>query len=100
MYSREIAEIISQDIKYAGGLIEPDEIMRYTPKVRDPVVTSAFGYTYIGSPSPSSGGYTLGAVMKFLDGVSVSLASLGGESHTHIYIYIYKYINIYAFIVD
>jgi gamma-glutamyltranspeptidase len=79
MYSRDIAEVISNDIKSAGGLIEPDEILRYTPKVRDPVVMSAFGYTYIGSPTPSSGGYTLGVVMKFLDGMSVSLASLGGE---------------------
>jgi gamma-glutamyltranspeptidase / glutathione hydrolase / leukotriene-C4 hydrolase len=73
-------ETMAQEIQAAGGIVTAEELRSYAPKVREAIEMDVFGYRFLGSPPPSSGGVIVGAILQFLSNYEEPIASQGGPS--------------------
>ena len=55
----------------AGGMITRDDMARYTPKEREPIVTQYRGSRVFGFPPPSSGGFHNAQMLGMLEAYPV-----------------------------
>ena len=56
----------TKDIRDSGGAVVARDFEAYRPVLRDPLVSSMFGHTLVGSPPPSSGGGAIIGALRFL----------------------------------
>lgn len=77
-YRGGIAGKIVSDMEKNGGLITLDDLSRYQPVIRQPVVGSYRGYEIASMPPPSSGGTHLLQILNILEGYPI--AKLGHNS--------------------
>jgi gamma-glutamyltranspeptidase/glutathione hydrolase len=84
-YRGRTAELIEAEMERGGGLITRADLARYEAKWRDPVSFTYRGHTVISMPPPSSGGATLGEMLKILEGYD--LRSLGYHSAGHVHLF-------------
>ena len=83
MYSGIIAEKIADDIQRAGGIITAEDMARYRPTIRDPVIANVNGFNIVSTPPPSSGGAVIIGVLRFLSGYSDPFASFKASLSQH-----------------
>jgi gamma-glutamyltranspeptidase / glutathione hydrolase len=84
-YAGRTAELIETEMRRGGGLITREDLARYRAIWRDPIVFSYRGHTVISMPPASSGGATLGAMLKQLEGFD--LRGWGWHSPQHIHLW-------------
>lgn len=74
-YRGDTAKMILDDMQRMGGLITPEDLARYQPKIREALHASydADGHKWdvITSPPPSSGGVAIIEAMNMLQGVAL-----------------------------
>lgn len=70
-YRGRIADLIVQEMRLGGGAITLDDLARYQPKWRDPILFRYRDHTVISMPPPSSGGVTLAEILNVLEGYDI-----------------------------
>jgi gamma-glutamyltranspeptidase/glutathione hydrolase len=66
-YEGETADLIVREMQRGGGLITHDDLRRYRPAWREPVVFDYHGHTIVSMPPASSGGLTLALIAGILE---------------------------------
>lgn len=74
-YTGEIANRIVDDIATEHGILTVEDMQKYRPTIRSPVLGSVNGFTIVGVPPPSSGGAALIGAARFLSGYKSPLVS-------------------------
>lgn len=84
-YRGRTAELVEGEMQRGGGLITRDDLAGYDAKWRDPIVFPYRDHRVIAMPPSSSGGATLGALLRILEGYD--LPSLGHHSPEHVHLF-------------
>jgi len=83
-YEGPTADMIVAEMERGGGLITHEDLAGMEAAWRDPVRITYRGHTIISMPPTSSGGATLAATAKILEGFD--LASFGWHSPEHVHL--------------
>lgn len=73
----DLAEILSQEIQSAGGIVTADDIRSYNIRVLPALTTDVMGHTYLGVGGSSSGGAVVAGILKFMTSFGEQLVSQG-----------------------
>jgi gamma-glutamyltranspeptidase/glutathione hydrolase len=84
-YRGRTAELVEAEMRRGGGIMTADDLARYRAVWRDPLRFSYRGHEVISMPPPSSGGVTMAAMLKILEGYD--LRSLGYLSADHVHLF-------------
>ncbi|MBA4156872.1 MAG: gamma-glutamyltransferase [Gemmatimonadetes bacterium] len=84
-YAGRTAELIEAEMRRGGGLISRADLAGYRAAWREPVTFPYRGHTVVAMPPASSGGATLGAMLKILEGYD--LRALGYHSAEHVHLF-------------
>ena len=71
-YKGKVAELLVEQIKSFGGYITPEDLEKYQPVEREPVIGTYRGYKIISMPPPSSGGIALVEMLNILENYNLS----------------------------
>src|SRR5262249_15691098 len=83
-YEGETARLVEKEMLAHGGLITRDDLKRYTPKKRTPVVGNYRGVDVISMPPSSSGGVALVEMLNLLEGYDLGSMGAGSASSIHL----------------
>lgn len=83
-YKGETARLLSSDVLTKGGLLTVEDLARYEPVHREPIVCEFHGHTVISMPPPSSGGLLLCQMLAML--ADYDLKGLGHNSADYIHL--------------
>jgi gamma-glutamyltranspeptidase / glutathione hydrolase len=84
-YRGRTAEMVEAEMRRGGGIITREDLARYEARWREPIVFSYRDHSVIAMPPASSGGATLGAILKVLEGFD--LRALGYHSSEHVHLW-------------
>lgn len=82
-YDGETAELIAREMERGNGLITKEDLKKYEPVLRNPVLGSYRGYEIISAPPPSSGGTILIEILNILEGFPLSRYGAGTPEAVH-----------------
>jgi len=82
-YRGETAQAIADEMRRDGGIITTEDLARYQPVWRNPVISTYRGYTLYTMPPSSSGGITITETLNILEGYD-SLSPFGSARYAHI----------------
>ena len=82
-YSGPTADVIAEEMRRDGGIITKEDLAKYQPVWREPVVSTYRGYTLYTMPPSSSGGVTVTETLNILEGFP-SLPPFGSAEYEHI----------------
>ena len=82
-YDGPIAEAIVAEMQRGGGIITREDLRRYEPKWREPVVSTYRGHTLITMPPASSGGITMTESFNILEKFA-PLPEFGSAEYVHL----------------
>ena len=82
-YDGPIAEAIVAEMERGGGILTREDLRRYTPRWREPVVSDYRGYTLITMPPASSGGITMTESFNILEQFA-PLPPFGSAPYMHL----------------
>jgi gamma-glutamyltranspeptidase/glutathione hydrolase len=83
-YRGRTADLIKAEMERGDGLITHDDLARYEAAWRQPIVFSYREHTVISMAPVSSGGATLAAMAKILEGYDLSSLDWHGTEHVHL----------------
>ena len=83
-YEGETARLIVQEMRRGGGIITLEDLKRYQPKWRDPIVFQYRGHSVISMPPASSGGLTLALMANFSEGFDMKKLGHNSPEALHI----------------
>ena len=83
-YSGETADLITAEMRRGGGLITHEDLAVYDAAWREPVVFTYRGHTVTAMAPVSSGGATLAAMAKILEGFDLGALDWHGTRHAHL----------------
>jgi gamma-glutamyltranspeptidase / glutathione hydrolase len=84
-YRGRTAELVEAEMRRGGGIITRQDLARYEARWREPIVFAYRDYSVVSMPPASSGGATLGKMLKILEGYD--LRALGHHSAEHIHLW-------------
>ncbi len=84
-YRGRTAELLEAEMRSGGGLITREDLARYKAVWRDPVRFTYRGHTVVSMPPPSSGGVTMAAILKTLEGYDLRAAGFLSPRHVHLF---------------
>lgn len=82
-YDGPIAEALVAEMRRGGGIITREDLRRYEPRWRDPVISDYRGYTLITMPPASSGGITMTQSFNMLERFA-PLPAFGSAAYVHL----------------
>ncbi|MCF6237395.1 MAG: gamma-glutamyltransferase, partial [Candidatus Marinimicrobia bacterium] len=82
-YEGVVAQALVKSSSEYGGTFTPDDLINYTPKIREPAAGNYRGYDILSMPPPSSGGIALISMLNMLE--FMSFDSVGWHSAKHIH---------------
>ncbi len=82
-YSGEVAQKIVNQIKKLGGYITLEDLKKYKPIERNPVIGNYRGYQIISMPPSSSGGIVLIEMLNVLENFSFAKEEWGSSEYIH-----------------
>lgn len=82
-YDGPIAEAIVAEMQRGGGLISREDLRRYEPRWREPVISDYRGHTLITMPPASSGGITMTQSFNILEQFA-PLPPFGSAAYMHL----------------
>ncbi len=83
-YRGRTAELIVAEMERGDGIITDADLAGYDALWRDPIVFTYRGHTVVSMAPTSSGGATLAAMAKILEGYDLSSLDWHGTEHTHL----------------
>ncbi|MEX2180505.1 MAG: gamma-glutamyltransferase [Gemmatimonadaceae bacterium] len=82
-YDGPVGETLVAEMERGGGIITREDLRRYEPKWRDPVVSTYRGYTLVTMPPASSGGITMAQTFNILERFA-PLPEFGSAAYVHL----------------
>ncbi len=82
-YAGPTADAIAEEMRKDGGIITKEDLAKYQPVWREPVVSTYRGYTLYTMPPSSSGGVTVTETLNILEGFP-TLPPFGSAEYEHI----------------
>ena len=82
-YKGKIAELLVNQIKELHGYISLEDLEKYQPVERKPVIGTYRGYKIISMPPPSSGGIALVELLNILENYNFKIEEWGGSEYIH-----------------
>jgi gamma-glutamyltranspeptidase/glutathione hydrolase len=82
-YDGPVAEALVAEMQRGGGIITREDLRRYEPKWREPVVSTYRGHTLITMPPASSGGITMTESFNILE-TFAPLPPFGSAAYVHL----------------
>ncbi len=79
------ADLVDAEMRRGGGIISREDLARYEARWRDPIGFTYRDHRVIAMPPSSSGGATLGALLRILEGYD--LRALGHHSPEHVHLW-------------
>lgn len=83
-YRGVTADLIVAEMERGDGIIVHEDLAGYQPAWRDPIVFTYRDHTVVSMAPVSSGGATLAAMAKILEGYELSVMPWHGTRHTHL----------------
>jgi gamma-glutamyltranspeptidase / glutathione hydrolase len=84
-YRGRTAELIVAEMARGGGLISRRDLEEYTAVWREPVAFTYRDHHVVSMPPSSSGGATLGAMLRILEGFDVGALGWHSAEHVHLF---------------
>jgi gamma-glutamyltranspeptidase / glutathione hydrolase len=81
-YTGETARLLADEMRRNGGLITEEDLARYQPRERAPVLGTYRGYDVISMAPPSSGGIAIVEMLNLLEGFD--LKAMGHNSPEYV----------------
>lgn len=82
-YQGPIAAAISQAARAGGGILTPDDFVRYSVRELKPVECDYRGFHVISAPPPSSGGVAICETLNILSGYDLAAAGFHSAEEVH-----------------
>jgi gamma-glutamyltranspeptidase/glutathione hydrolase len=82
-YDGPVGAALVAEMERGGGIITREDLRRYEPKWRDPVISTYRGYTLITMPPASSGGITMTQTFNILEEFA-PLPPFGSPEYIHL----------------
>jgi len=76
-YSGEVADLLVKQIQELGGYISKEDLKKYKPVEREPVIGTYRGHQIISMPPPSSGGIALVELLNILENFNYESSDRG-----------------------
>ncbi len=90
-YKGKVAILFIKEIKKLGGYISQEDLDKYTPVEREPVLGSYRGYEIVSMPPPSSGGIALVELLNILENYHFTPKDWGSSEYIHRLVEAMKY---------
>ncbi len=82
-YKGRTADLIAEEMRRGGGLIDQADLVEYQPRERVPVQGSYRGYNVVSMPPPSSGGTILVEMLNMMEPLDVAELGLLSSDQVH-----------------
>jgi gamma-glutamyltranspeptidase/glutathione hydrolase len=82
-YQGAVAEAIAKAVQESGGVLTVEDLVRYRPVLREPLVGRFRGFEVLAFPPPSSGGVTLVETLNILEGFELAALGAGSSAAIH-----------------
>ncbi|RQW81170.1 MAG: gamma-glutamyltransferase [Geobacter sp.] len=82
-YRGKVAELLVNQISSLGGFINLEDLEKYRPVERNPIVGNYRGYEIISMPPPSSGGIALVQLLNILENFDLQKDVWGSSNYIH-----------------
>ncbi len=90
-YKGNVAELLVNQVKSLGGIITLEDLEKYLPVEREPILGNYRGYEIVSMPPPSSGGIALVEMLNILENYDLSEEDWGSAVYLHKIIEAMKY---------
>lgn len=90
-YKGKVAELLVEQVKSLGGYITLEDLKKYQPVEREPIIGNYRGYKIISMPPPSSGGIALIQMLNILENYDLSEEDWGSAYYIHHLVEAMKY---------
>jgi gamma-glutamyltranspeptidase / glutathione hydrolase len=84
-YRGRTAELVEAEMRRGGGIMTAEDLARYRAVWRDPLRFTYRGHEVISMPPPSSGGVTMAAMLKILEGYDLRSLGYLSPEHAHLF---------------
>lgn len=81
-YKGEVARLLVEGTRAAGGIWTMEDLANYTVKERTPITTEYKGYELITAPPPSSGGIAIAQILNLIEPYDIE--SMSEVERTHL----------------
>jgi len=90
-YKGKVAELLVEQVSSLGGYITLEDLEKYQPVERKPIVGAYRGYEVVSMPPPSSGGIALVQLLNILENYDLKNVDWGSSTHIHHLVEAMKY---------
>jgi gamma-glutamyltranspeptidase/glutathione hydrolase len=90
-YKGKVAELLVEQVKSLGGYITLEDLEKYQPVEREPIIGNYRGYKVISMPPPSSGGIALVQLLNILENFDLQKDVWGSSTYVHHLVEAMKY---------
>ena len=90
-YKGKVAELLVAQVSSLGGFITLEDLEKYRPVERNPIVGYYRGYEIISMPPPSSGGIALVELLNILENYDLENVNWGSSQYIHHLVEAMKY---------
>ncbi|HEY6437435.1 MAG TPA: gamma-glutamyltransferase family protein, partial [Ignavibacteriaceae bacterium] len=90
-YKGKVAELFVEQVKSLDGYITLEDLGKYQPMEREPIIGAYRGYEIISMPPPSSGGIALIEMLNIIENYDLSDENLGSSQYIHQIVEAMKY---------
>lgn len=91
-YKGEVAELILNQVQSMGGIITREDLDKYKPVERKPIIGTYRGYKIISMPPPSSGGIALVELLNIIENYKLNSNDWGSSEYIHHLVEAMKYV--------
>lgn len=90
-YKGKVADLIVKQMKTDGGYISKEDLNKYEPVERKPIIGNYRGYKIVSMPPPSSGGVALVELLNILENYKFKKNDWGTANYIHKLVEAMKY---------
>jgi gamma-glutamyltranspeptidase / glutathione hydrolase len=84
-YRGRTAQLVEEEMRRGGGIMTAEDLARYRAVWRDPLRFAYRGHEVISMPPPSSGGVTMAAMLKIMEGYDLRGMGYLSADHVHLF---------------
>ena len=91
-YKGKVAELLVKQVASLGGCITLEDLEKYKPLEREPIIGNYRGYKVVSMPPPSSGGIALVELLNVLENYNLAEENWGSSEYIHYLVEAMKYV--------
>jgi gamma-glutamyltranspeptidase / glutathione hydrolase len=91
-YKGKVAELLVAQVTSLGGYITLEDLDKYQPVEREPIIGTYRGYEVVSMPPPSSGGIALVQLLNILENYDLKKDAWGSSRYIHHIVESMKYV--------